>query len=158
MLVEDNIISPDQMFPTYGVGTNPLTAQYGAEIQYTYAPNTLYDDLGYEPLSDSDIVKQYRAGGFVPKAQGGFSGFMDTLFPKGSGGVGGKGGVMSLLAPYGSSIGSKMGGGDFGGNAGGDIVVVGGFVVVGCIVVDGAGVIGVFNIIVTLPCPVLVAP
>ena len=118
---EDNIISPDQMFPTYGVGTNPLTAQYGAEIQNTYAPNTLYDDLGYEPLSDSDIVKQYRAGGFVPKAQGGFSGFMDTLFPKGSGGVGGKGGVMSLLAPYGSSIGSKMGGGDFGGNAGGDI-------------------------------------
>ena len=118
---EDNIISPDQMFPTYGVGTNPLTAQYGAEIQNTYAPNTLYDDLGYEPLSDSDIVKQYRAGGFVPKAQGGFSGFMDTLFPKGSGGVGGKGGVMSLLAPYGSSIGSKMGGGDFEGNAGGDI-------------------------------------
>ena len=118
---EDNIISPDQMFPTYGVGTNPLTAQYGAEIQNTYAPNTLYDDLGYEPLSDSDIVKQYRAGGFVPRAQGGFSGFMDTLFPKGSGGVGGKGGVMSLLAPYGSSIGSKMGGGDFEGNAGGDI-------------------------------------
>ena len=115
---EDNIISPDQMFPTYGVGTNPLTAQYGAEIQNTYAPNTLYDDLGYEPLSDSDIVKQYRAGGFVPRAQGGFSGFMDTLFPKGSGG---KGGVMSLLAPYGSSIGSKMGGGDFEGNAGGDI-------------------------------------
>lgn len=118
---EDNIISPNQMFPTYGVDTNPLTAQYGAEIQNTYAPNTLYDDLGYEPLSDSDIVKQYRAGGFVPKAQGGFSGFMDTLFPKGSGGVGGKGGVMSLLAPYGSSIGSKMGGGDFEGNAGGDI-------------------------------------
>lgn len=118
---EDNIISPDQMFPTYGVGTNPLTAQYGAEIQNTYAPNTLYDDLGYEPLSDSDIVKQYRAGGFVPRAQRGFSGFMDTLFPKGSGGAGGAGGVVSLLAPYGSSIGSKMGGGDFGGNAGGDI-------------------------------------
>ena len=118
---EDNIISPNQMFPTYGVGTNPLTAQYGAEIQNTYAPNTLYDDLGYEPLSDSDIVKQYRAGGFVPKAQGGFSGFMDTIFPKGSGGVGGKGGVMSLLAPYGGSIGSKMGGGDFEENAGGQI-------------------------------------
>ena len=39
-------------------------AKDGAEIQNTYAPGTLYDDLGYEPLYDSDEVKQYANGGF----------------------------------------------------------------------------------------------
>lgn len=38
-------------------------AEDGAEIQNTYAPNTLYDDLGYEPLMDSTKVKQYQDGG-----------------------------------------------------------------------------------------------
>lgn len=38
-------------------------AQDGAEIQNTYAPDTLYDDLGYEPLEDSTQVKQYQDGG-----------------------------------------------------------------------------------------------
>lgn len=41
-------------------------AQDGAEIQNTYAPDTLYDDLGYEPLEDSTQIKQYQAGGNVP--------------------------------------------------------------------------------------------
>lgn len=41
-------------------------AQDGAEIQNTYAPDTLYDDLGYEPLEDSTQVKQYQTGGNVP--------------------------------------------------------------------------------------------
>jgi hypothetical protein len=70
---EDVIVQPDQMFPTYGVGTNVLTARYGAEIQNTYAPGTIYDDGGYEPLNDSDVVKQYYYGGDVPRAQSGFS-------------------------------------------------------------------------------------
>jgi hypothetical protein len=52
------------------VAYNPNTdedvtyAKDGAEIQNTYAPGTLYDDLGYEPLNDSDEVKQYANGGF----------------------------------------------------------------------------------------------
>ncbi len=58
-----------------GMGTNPL-ARDGAEIQNTYAPGTLYDDLGYEPLSDSDEVKAYAYGGDVPRAQSGFTQFM----------------------------------------------------------------------------------
>jgi hypothetical protein len=69
------------MFPTYGVGTNVL-AEYGAtvggnpgEIQNTYAPNDLYDDLGYEPLSDSDKLKSYQLGGDI--GQGGFGDFMN---------------------------------------------------------------------------------
>lgn len=71
----DNPVQPEQMFPTYGVGTNALARngvrlQGGGEIQNTYAPNYLYDDLGYEPLNDS---KQYYSGGYIPQAQEGFS-------------------------------------------------------------------------------------
>jgi len=71
------VIQQDQVFPSYGVGTNPITAEDGAqiggnqtEIQNMYNPGDLYSDLGYEPLSDSEIVKQYRAGGLV-RADGG---------------------------------------------------------------------------------------
>jgi hypothetical protein len=66
---EDNVIQQDQLFPSQGVGTNVL-AEYGAmiggnptEIQNTFAPNTIYTDMGYEPMSDSDRVKQYQQGG-----------------------------------------------------------------------------------------------
>jgi len=66
---EDMQIQPNQLFPTYGVGTNVLQGknglQIGGEIQNTYAPNTLYDDGGYEPLNDSNIVKRYQDGGFM---------------------------------------------------------------------------------------------
>lgn len=65
----------------YGVGTNVLSRngsklEYGGpvqgEIQNTYGTgNSIYDDGGFEPLSDSDIVKQYRAGGFIPINQAG---------------------------------------------------------------------------------------
>jgi hypothetical protein len=53
-------INGEELFPVNGVGTNVL-AKNGTEIQNTYAPNTLYDDLGYEPLEDQ--VKQYQYGG-----------------------------------------------------------------------------------------------
>lgn len=42
---------------------NTTYAQDGAEIQNTYAPDTLYDDLGYEPLEDSTQIKKYQNGG-----------------------------------------------------------------------------------------------
>ena len=75
---EDNILQPDQMFPSYGVGTNVL-ARDGAEIQNTYAPGYLYDDLGYEPLDDSDQLKQYMRGGEIPTAQLGTATRADSL-------------------------------------------------------------------------------
>jgi hypothetical protein len=92
---EDMAIQPNQMFPTYGVGTNVLARdgvrmQTGGEIQNTYAPNNLYDDLGYEPLDDSN-VKQYYHGGHIPRAQEGFSamlnngGFGDFMNSQGGG-------------------------------------------------------------------------
>jgi hypothetical protein len=88
----DNLVQANQMFPTYGVGTNVITrnggsiqrAEYGrqisgnpTEIQNTYAPNNIYDDGGYEPLDDSN-VKQYYHGGYIRNAQDGmdFSSFM----------------------------------------------------------------------------------
>lgn len=42
------------------------------EIQNMYNPGDLYDDLGYEPLNDSDIVKQYAYGG-IRRAQDGYN-------------------------------------------------------------------------------------
>ena len=72
---EDVIIQPEQMFPG-PVGTDPL-AEFGAsvgggEIANTFAPNTLYDNLGYEPLNDSERYKQFYHGGKLHKAEGGF--------------------------------------------------------------------------------------
>jgi len=75
---EDMAFGTQEMGSAYGTGTNYL-ARNGSviggnptEIQNTYAPNnTLYDDLGYEPLEDSEQVKQYRRGGLV-QAQNGF--------------------------------------------------------------------------------------
>ena len=78
---EDALIQPEQLFPTYGVGTNVL-AEDGAEvtrggiggnpteIQNMYNPYDLYMDLGYEPLNDSERVKQYAYGGMT-RAQAG---------------------------------------------------------------------------------------
>ena len=127
---EDVTIQPNQMFPTYGVGTNVLARDgvrlySGGEIQNTYAPDYLYDDLGYEPLNDSEQVKQYYHGGGIPKAQGGFSNYASTLGGGGSGfsGAGAGGGT-----PWGAigGIGSGMansaaGGGNAGGQIGGGI-------------------------------------
>lgn len=66
-------VDASALFPTYGTGTNSLGyARSGGEITNTYAPNTLYDDLGYEPLeesavykpvTDNEVVKNYRYGG-----------------------------------------------------------------------------------------------
>ena len=67
---EDVVIQPEQMFPSYGVGTNVL--EDGGEIANTYAPNTLYDNLGYEPLNDSERYKQFYGGGKLRTAASGF--------------------------------------------------------------------------------------
>ena len=80
---EDIQNTGEEFFPIYGVGTNPL-ARNGAmlqgggrvggnptEIQNTYAPNTLFDDLGYEPLNDSNQVKSFYHGGRLHSMQDG---------------------------------------------------------------------------------------
>jgi hypothetical protein len=72
---EDVVNTGEEFFPIYGVGTNVLAKDGasvgGGEIMNTFAPNTLYDDLGYEPLNDSERYKQFMHGGKMHKAQNG---------------------------------------------------------------------------------------
>ena len=107
---EDTVLQPEQMFPSYGVGTNVL-AEFGAsvgggEIANTYAPNTLYDNLGYEPLSDSERYKQFYHGGKMQKAQTGVEQFLGSS--------------------QGQSLATALGGGDTGGGWGDILGGVGG--------------------------------
>ena len=65
------IYNSNELSNTQGRGTDILTGQNGSyiggnptEIQNTYAPdNTLFDDLGYEPLENKNKVKAYQGGG-----------------------------------------------------------------------------------------------
>ena len=114
---EDVIIQPEQLSPSYGVGSNILSAQDGAEIQNTYAPNNLYDDLGYEPLNDSEKVKAFYHGGKIPMAQSGFStslnegGFGNFMTEQGGTEALGNISNMFINKGRGPSAGSKIGGG-----------------------------------------------
>jgi hypothetical protein len=88
---EDVIVQPGQLASAYGTGTNILAAEDGAtiggnptEIMNTFAPNTIYTDMGYEPLDDSSKVKQYYKGGKLTKAQLGGD-FADDLAGSGFG-------------------------------------------------------------------------
>jgi len=78
---EDNLIQPGQVGNAYGTGMGFLAKngmQVGGnltEIQNMYNPGDIYMDLGYEPMDDSNQVKQYKKGGKVKMADGG-----ETLF------------------------------------------------------------------------------
>lgn len=105
---EDQQMTGDELFPMNGVKTNVLTAKNGGEIANTYAPNTLYDDLGYEPLNDS--VKQYYFGGKMKKAD--FGSVMGDIAEQGGGDV-----ASQLI----TAIGGENAGGNLGGTIGGTI-------------------------------------
>jgi hypothetical protein len=127
----DNPTQPNQMSPSNGVGTNILAARNGrkiggnpTEIQNTYSnQNNIYSDLGYEPLSDSDIIKQYRAGGFIHKFGGGGGLPWDKIGEEGSGAISGAtgnnaggdigketgGAIGSIFGPAGKAIGQVVG-------------------------------------------------
>lgn len=128
---EDALISGNQVNPSGGVGSNVLSRngkkiskkklKAGGEIQNTYDPNTLYDDLGYEPLNDSDQVKQFAVGGNIPQAANGFNNYMNTL---GGGGSGFSGAGAGGSTPWGAigNAGQSLAGAVTGGqNAGGQI-------------------------------------
>lgn len=83
---EDQVSQPINPLGVQGFGY----FQDGGEIQNTYAPNTLYTDLGYEPLNDSN-PKQYQNGGLAANASQ----------------------YMSAAGSLGGGIGSLLGGGDF---------------------------------------------
>ena len=129
---EDVVIQPEQMFPSYGVGTNVL-AEFGAsvgggEIANTFAPNTLYDNLGYEPLNDSERYKQFYHGGKLHKAEGGFD-FTNFMNNQGGNALAGTlGNVITgseveagnkIGKGIGTAVGTAIGGGPIGGAIGG---------------------------------------
>jgi Sec-independent protein translocase protein TatA len=72
---EDIVNTGEEFFPIYGVGTNVLARNGasvgGGEIMNTFAPNTLYDNLGYEPLNESERMKQFYHGGKMHTAGAG---------------------------------------------------------------------------------------
>ncbi len=135
---EDMAFGTQEMGQTYGAGTNFLAAN-GAmvggnptEIQNMYNPGDIYSDMGYEPLSDSEIVKQYRRGGLVPRAQ--LGGPFDKMAGQAGGAlgslIGGGKGRPTAGGKIGSTVGSTVGnlilpgvggivGGAIGGIAGG---------------------------------------
>ena len=103
------------------VGGNP------GEIQNTFAPNDIYTDSGYEPLSDSEIVKQYYYGGNISQAKNGFANWQNSMSGKGSGfsGAGGASGgtpwgaISHTATGMGQSLmGGQNAGGQIGGTAG----------------------------------------
>ena len=49
---EDNLVQPDQLGSAQGTGTNFLQMKEGGEIQNTYAPYTLYDNLEEIPTAE----------------------------------------------------------------------------------------------------------
>ena len=138
------------------IGGNPT------EIQNTYGDgNSLFDDLGYEPLINYDQQKDFRQGGYLHKMQGGgtpketgWQRWQNSMAGKGSGfsgstagGVGsmkgGSGGGATPWGAIGSTAGglgqTMMGGQNAGGSIGG---TVGG--AIGSIFGPAGGAIGNF--------------
>lgn len=78
------------------------------EIQNMYNPGDLYDDLGYEPLGESDVIKQYQGGGMLGVLGGG------SATTPGVGGMTGADfgniGTGLFNAAYGASPESQLGG------------------------------------------------
>jgi hypothetical protein len=135
---EDIILQPGQMGNPYGFGTNYLAAKNGAEIQNTFAPNTIYTDQGYTPLNDNSKVKQFANGGgfggtglttnYLASEAGGLGGGLGSLIGGGDfeqtneGALGSTlGGIAGTIVggPLGSIVGSALGGA-IGGAFGGD--------------------------------------
>jgi hypothetical protein len=126
---EDMLVNPGETGSPYGTGYDFLQMENGGfiggnptEIQNMYNPGDLYSDLGYEPLDDSNQVKQFAYGG---KAQFGTveAGQLGSTFGSFLGGGGGQqsgagqigsavGGIAGnlLLPGIGGPIGSALGG------------------------------------------------
>lgn len=112
------VVTGEELFPVQGVGTNVL-AKNGAEIANTFAPGTIYDDAGYEPLDDSNQVKQFLHGGKMFRAQQG----AELFSPSNTSDVMSGGTPWGMIGGMGSdltgSIVGKDGGSQIGGTLGG---------------------------------------
>lgn len=78
---EDIPFQTNQMFPSYGTGTDILSMQDGGEIQNMYSsPDTLYTDLEYTPIKNDNQIKNYQNGGDIYNIlnSGKFGDFMNS--------------------------------------------------------------------------------
>jgi hypothetical protein len=126
---EDMLVNPGETGDPYGTGYDFLQMENGGfiggnptEIQNMYNPGDLYSDLGYEPLDDSNQVKQFAYGGkaqFGTTQAGQFGSTFGSFLGGGSGEQSGSGQVGSavggiagsiLLPGIGGPIGSAVGG------------------------------------------------
>jgi hypothetical protein len=95
----------EELFPIHGVGTNPL-AKNGAEISNTFAPNTLYSDLGYEKAAGGLEAFANMGGG--DKLQGlGNAAFGQSGGSRIGGTIGGT--IGSAFGPVGKMVGQVAG-------------------------------------------------
>jgi hypothetical protein len=65
-----NMTQPGELYNPLGYGTNILAAKNGTEIANTFAPNTIYTDLGY--AADGGMFSNFKAGATNFSNQGGF--------------------------------------------------------------------------------------
>lgn len=108
--LDANVNDINSLAPAEGTGTNLLgrdgiTLSRGGEITNTFAPNTIYTNGGYEPLSDSDRMKIYYNGGEIPKADWGS--ILSSVLSS-SGKSGGGGGIGGLLGGSGGGSGGGI--------------------------------------------------
>ena len=108
------IHNANELSNTQGRGSDAITQnggvfQGGGEIQNTFAPGTIYDDLGYEPFDESnDDVKAYQTGG-------GFGSWLGKANTALGGNVGGFMSNMGIQSPLTSMIAGDSTGAGIGG-------------------------------------------
>ena len=117
---EDVIFSPEQLYPSYGTGTNILSMRKGGEIKNTYVPpTTLYTDLEEIPQGKFGLSEFASQGGADIAGQ---LGMYASGGPSGEGKIGGALGSVAgsiVGGPIGGMIGKGLGslvGGLFGAN------------------------------------------
>jgi hypothetical protein len=126
-----NISQPGELYNPLGYGTNILAAKNGTEIANTFAPNTIYTDLGYAQngYNALNLNKAGQQTGFSKFAQQGGGDAISQLTaglgsPKGYGvtGAGKIGGGIGSVA--GTLLGGPVGGmiGKFAGQTLGNLV------------------------------------
>lgn len=112
---EDNINTGQELFPTYGVGTT--LAKNGTEIANTFAPNTIYTDLGY--AEGGGMFSNFGNQDFMKNAtrEGAIAGQTSDIYKFAEQGGG------DIISQFTNSIGNPKGqgpsgGGKIGGGAG----------------------------------------
>ena len=112
-----NMTQPGELYNPLGYGTNILAAKNGTEIANTFAPNTIYTDLGY--AADGGMFSNFGNQDFMKNAtrEGAIAGQTSDIYKFAEQGGG------DIISQFTNSIGNPKGqgpsgGGKIGGGAG----------------------------------------